>query len=447
MSGTFLLDKLKAPDIIERLHLFSLDTRIPLRLMDEKDRECWRSESSRRNFCRQIYGTSNNRTRACRTAHRKAVREALRWGEVVTRTCCHFLMQITAPILHDGKLAGYLLAAPFSLVDTGQIPVETSVLFSDQPKERKNVEKALPSLPVVSEEEAHRAANALFRLADALSSPDLDCLLEVRKIQELQGKIADQIYSLKTRQKDFDPGSLTKLSFDEEKQIIAKIKLGDREGAKEILYRLLAILLSQYIDNFELLKISIIEFLIILTRTAVEAGTRIEEVLGIKYRFITESARIENQENLCIWVVQLLENFMDRIYKARHVKNYQRLEKAMNYIETHYDDSLSVEQIAGEVCLSPSRLSHIFKNELGTTLGDFIAKVRIEKAKQLLRNEELPVLQIALAVGFSDQSYFTKVFKSFEKCTPKAFRQMPACVAGTIPECRTPGRSSISECP
>lgn len=428
MSGSFLSDRLKAnPSVIEKLHLFSLDTRIPLRLLDEKDKECWRSDgSNRRNFCRQIYGTSNHRARACRTSHRKAVREALRWGEVVTRTCCHFLMQITAPVLHDGKLAGYLLAAPFSLVDTGQIPLEASALFSDQPKERKNVEKALPSLPIVSEEEAHRAAKTLFQLADELSTPDLDCLLEVRRIQELQGKIADQIYSLKTREKDFDPSSLTKLSFDEEKQIIARIKLGDREGAKEILYRLFAILLSQYMENFELLKISILEFLVILTRTAVEAGTRIEEVLGIRYRFITESARIENQENLCIWVVQLLENFMDRIYRARHVKNYQRLEKAMNFIEMHYEEALTIEQIAREVCLSPSRLSHIFKNELGTTLGDYISKVRIEKAKQLLKNEELPILQIALSVGFSDQSYFTKVFKSFEKCTPRAFRQMPA---------------------
>ncbi|MDI6762745.1 MAG: AraC family transcriptional regulator [Thermodesulfobacteriota bacterium] len=95
----------------------------------------------------------------------------------------------------------------------------------------------------------------------------------------------------------------------------------------------------------------------------------------------------------------------------------------MDFIETHYDEPLTVEQIAREVYLSASRLSHIIKGELGVTLGNYISKVRIDKAKGLLRERELPISQIALEVGFPDQSYFTKVFKKVENCTPKVFRQ------------------------
>jgi two-component system response regulator YesN len=228
---------------------------------------------------------------------------------------------------------------------------------------------------------------------------------------------------LKALDSDLNPSSLTKLSYEKEREIIAKIRLGDRAGAKEILYRILAILLTQYLENFELLKISILELLIILTRAAVEAGTRIEEVLGMKYRFITESANINDQETLCTWVVQLLEKLMDGIYETRHAKNYQRLKKALEFIETRYGEPLTVEQIAKEVYISPSRLSHIIKTELGITLGDYISKVRIDKAKVLLKERELPISQIALEVGLPDQSYFTKVFKKVEKCTPKTFRQ------------------------
>ena len=114
---------------------------------------------------------------------------------------------------------------------------------------------------------------------------------------------------------------------------------------------------------------------------------------------------------------------MDGIYQTRHTQNYQRLKKTYDFIETHCSDPLTVEQIAREVCLSPSRLSHIIKGEMGITLGDHISKVRIEKAKTLLKDKELSISQIALEVGFSDQSYFTKVFKKIEKCTPKAFQQ------------------------
>jgi YesN/AraC family two-component response regulator len=49
--------------------------------------------------------------------------------------------------------------------------------------------------------------------------------------------------------------------------------------------------------------------------------------------------------------------------------------------------------------------------------------MRVDKAKNLLREKELPISQIALEVGYPDQSYFTKVFKKVEKCTPKTFRE------------------------
>jgi two-component system response regulator YesN len=285
------------------------------------------------------------------------------------------------------------------------------------------LKRALSAIPVVKDDETSRAAQILFQLADRLSYPNLDCLVKVHEIQELQGKIADQIRDLKTLDRELNPSSLIKLSYEQEKEIIAKIRLGDREGVKEILYRLLAILLTQSMENFELLKISILEMLIILTRAAVEAGTKIEEILGVKYRFITESAGIRDQENLCLWAVQVLEKLMDGIYQTRHAKNYQRLKKVLDFIETHCSDPLTVEQIAKEIYLSSSRLSHIIREELGITLVDHISKVRIDRAKMLLRDRELPISQIALEVGFPDQSYFTKVFKKFEKCTPKTFRQ------------------------
>jgi YesN/AraC family two-component response regulator len=49
--------------------------------------------------------------------------------------------------------------------------------------------------------------------------------------------------------------------------------------------------------------------------------------------------------------------------------------------------------------------------------------MRVDKAKNLLREKELPISQIALEVGYPDQSYFTKVFKKIENCTPKTFRE------------------------
>jgi two-component system response regulator YesN len=333
-------------------------------------------------------------------------------------------MQITAPVMEGGRLVGNLVASPFLLIDPSELqPEELIFLNRSKLKKRENIKKALSSVPVVKDEDARQAAHHLFLLADSLSDPDLSGLLKVREAQELQGKIADQICDLKNLDRDFTPHSLSKLIYEREREIIGKIRLGDRSGAKEILFQLLAIILIQYLENFELLKISILELLIILSRAAVEAGAKIEDILGMRYGFVTELARIKDQENLCLWVVKVLEKLTDRIYQTGNGKNYQRLKKALDFIETHYGEPLNVNRVAKEVYLSSSRLSHIIKNELDITLVDYILKIRIDKAKGLLRERELPISQIALEVGFPDQSYFTKVFKKVENCTPKVFRQ------------------------
>ena len=425
MPFSSLLDKIRQdPDIVRQLLSFTRTTRLPLRLVSMRGEEIWQGGTTRSKFffCRRPQSL-NGTNRSCLKIHRKAVQESIRWGEAIIGKCCYSLMQITAPVMHHGRLAGYLVASPFLLFEPSELQPEELLCLQEEMGSRDKVERALTKIPVIREEETSHVAKTVFSLADRLSIPNLDCLFKIRQIQELQGKIVEQINDLKASDKDFNTGSLIKLSYEQEKEIITRIRLGDREGAKEILYRLLAILLSQYLENFDLLKISALELLIILARAAVEAGTQIEEVLGIKYRFITKSASIRDQENLCIWIVQLLDKLMDGIYQTRNVRNYQRIKGALDFIEAHCQDPLPIEQIAREVCLSPSRLSHIIKNEMGVTLGDCVSRARVDKAKHLLRETDLSVAQIALEAGFPDQSYFTKVFKKWENCTPMTFRK------------------------
>jgi two-component system response regulator YesN len=427
MGSQILLNKLKeSPGVITQLKAFTQKTGIPLRLIDMKGITLWRSDFFRpkSNFCHFLQ-SNGLLAETCFKVHKEAAQEALRWGEAIISKCCYFTMQITAPVIQGEKLAGNLVASPFLLVEPSELqPEEMAFVQRGKENRGRGLTKALSSVPIVKDEAGRRAAQHLFQLADRLSDPDLSGLIKVREAQALQGKIADQICALKNLDREFTPHSLSKLFYEREREIIAKIRLGDREGAREILHQLLAIILIQYLENVELLKISILELLIILSRAAVEAGAKIEEMLGMRYGFVTELAGIRDQESLCLWVVEILEKLIDGIYETRHTRNYQRIKKALDFIEAHHHEPLSVEQVAREVYLSQSRLSHIIKGELGITLMDYISKVRIDKAKALLlRKSELPISQIALEVGFPDQSYFTKVFKKVEQCTPKTFRQ------------------------
>ncbi|MFY9424306.1 MAG: helix-turn-helix transcriptional regulator, partial [Bacillota bacterium] len=79
--------------------------------------------------------------------------------------------------------------------------------------------------------------------------------------------------------------------------------------------------------------------------------------------------------------------------------------------------------VAEAVHVSPFYLSHLFRDELGTTFVSYLTEVRLDKAKKLLKDTQLTIAEIAEKVGYSDASYFSRVFKKHVKVTPGRFRR------------------------
>ncbi len=88
-----------------------------------------------------------------------------------------------------------------------------------------------------------------------------------------------------------------------------------------------------------------------------------------------------------------------------------------------YDPALSVKKLAGQINCSPDYLSHLFSTETGERLSDFIHQERIALAKRHLQNPVLNIKEIAWSCGFTDQGYFTRLFKRLTGETPKTFRK------------------------
>lgn len=107
---------------------------------------------------------------------------------------------------------------------------------------------------------------------------------------------------------------------------------------------------------------------------------------------------------------------------ALHVPD--KFNKIRNYLNENYSSKLELENIAGEFFISKYHLSREFKRYFGTTIGDYILKQRISKAKSLLRFSDLSIEEIASQCGFSDGGYFIKVFKNEEKTTPAKYRKL-----------------------
>ncbi|MEW5959968.1 MAG: helix-turn-helix domain-containing protein, partial [Chloroflexota bacterium] len=98
--------------------------------------------------------------------------------------------------------------------------------------------------------------------------------------------------------------------------------------------------------------------------------------------------------------------------------------EAKDYIDGHFaDPDLALNDVAGQVGLSPSHFSAVFSRETGETFKEYLTKTRIEKAKELLKMTGLKAFEIAYQVGYKDPHYFSVVFKRQTGLSPTEFRQ------------------------
>ena len=103
-----------------------------------------------------------------------------------------------------------------------------------------------------------------------------------------------------------------------------------------------------------------------------------------------------------------------------------KLRQAIALIDHHLSDEeegrVALRTVARAVRMSYFHFSRAFKQSMGMTATNYIAERRIERAKRMLEETELPISEIALRSGFSSQSHFTTAFRRLAGATPKAFR-------------------------
>jgi AraC-like DNA-binding protein len=108
-------------------------------------------------------------------------------------------------------------------------------------------------------------------------------------------------------------------------------------------------------------------------------------------------------------------------YESR-LGNLERFAPVFQHIEQHSADELSVRQLAEMAGLSRFHFSRLFKSLTNRTLMEYINMIRIDKSEYLLRNTPMSVSEVALAAGYKDIYYFSRVFKKYKKVPPSAVR-------------------------
>ena len=132
---------------------------------------------------------------------------------------------------------------------------------------------------------------------------------------------------------------------------------------------------------------------------------------------------LEDYEEIRAW---FLEKMMQTCYSIRD-KNEDRseslVEKARSYMQENYSRDISLDDVSKEVNVSPYYFSKIFKEESGENFTEYLTKIRINKAKELLEDAELSIKEIGVMSGYTDPNYFSRIFKKHTGITPREYRE------------------------
>jgi AraC family transcriptional regulator len=124
--------------------------------------------------------------------------------------------------------------------------------------------------------------------------------------------------------------------------------------------------------------------------------------------------------------VHLLRRYSDQTRKIRTYPSRlpsHKLQQALDYIQAHLAEEVSLEAVATELGMSPYYFARLFKQATGYSPYQYVIRCRIERAQELMVQESRSISSIALKVGFASQSQFGRHFKRLTGMTPKQFLQ------------------------
>ncbi|MDQ0256705.1 AraC-like DNA-binding protein [Evansella vedderi] len=214
------------------------------------------------------------------------------------------------------------------------------------------------------------------------------------------------------------------LRYKVESDFLHAVEQGDKENAMKLIKH--KDLLFSFSDRFPSQPLRRVKNLAIVLNTLLRTAAKKSKVPAIILHRISEKyALLIEYSNQLSELKQLYDEMIVEyceIVKANSLSNYSKVtQQVIEYLMTNYDQQINIEELA-ELCFTHrSHLSRKFKQETGTTITMYQQKIRMEKAKYLLKHEKMSIEEIAWTVGYEDSSYFTRVFKKELGITPSQF--------------------------
>lgn len=152
----------------------------------------------------------------------------------------------------------------------------------------------------------------------------------------------------------------------------------------------------------------------------------LEQLIGTVYTLLASGT--EKIEECCTYItfgiLTLVYQIISKIEQGNlNLKTNLLSREIKQYIDTHYDEDLTLETIGKELHINPYYIGHLFKDHIGYSPIQYIARRRIGEAQSLLIHTDYSITTIASMVGYNNQSHFNSVFVKYIKMSPSQYRK------------------------
>lgn len=180
-------------------------------------------------------------------------------------------------------------------------------------------------------------------------------------------------------------------------------------------------MVEHYSEDMNNIRLKVLEYIIWGEKIAFESGAI---NYGFSYRrdYLDIAMSLSSYEELHKWFQEKMVNICRAIRDQKEDQSNSAVKKAMLYIQENYSKDISLDDVSGQVNISPYYFSKIFKEETGENFIEYLTRVRIEKAKALLVDANVSVKEAGIQSGYSDPNYFSRIFKKQMDMTPSEYK-------------------------
>jgi two-component system, response regulator YesN len=402
--------------LYDNLQSYAYATNISLTVLDKSGKPMT-SYGQTYQYC-SLFQEATGKYCPCSKIHHDSCLQSVNLGESYIFACPSGLIHFAVPIVKNKSYQGSVLAGPITL-EYPDISLVDSIIqkYKVSLDYRRKMYTALGSVPLIEPFQARHLSKLLFLQVTNLIIGESERIKVVSDKALQQAKIGEYLQS--TKEENFLP--ITQYAM--EKSLIQDVLSGNSGGAKAILNEMLGQIFFTSGNNIDIIKTRTIELIALLSRAIIEAGSNQEEVFHMTESFMHKLTAVKNLTDLSYVLLDTLEQFTNIAFYPTTSNNSSIIRKSINFINEQYNHNLTLDMVAEHVGLNPAYFSTLFKKETGINFSSYLINLRIEKAKLLLKNTNLPLIDIAAELGFDNQSYFSNVFKKATGIAPRQFRQ------------------------